>query len=131
MAMACARDTCTSTAASDNDLAPLREFLGSTYIVHGVRIRDPRGVLQAATSSVWDKFGDHVQLSAVRSPAAPPQWLGRTCLDGSVMVTRTILQTRQALWLVESRAVSERCGGVTSFLWILAEAGAGAAQLDR
>lgn len=130
MALACARNTCTSAIADDAELARLREFLGSTYIVHGDRIRDPRGVLQAATASVWDRFGDHVQLNAVKSPAAPSQWLGRACLDGSIMVTRTILQTPQALWLVESRATSERCGRVAASLWVLAETGAGAEQLE-
>ena len=130
MATACAHDTCTSTTASDAELASLREFLGSTYIVDGDRIRDPHGVLQAATAIVWDTFGDHVQLRAVRTATAPSQWLGHTCLDGTMMVSRTILQTPQALWLVESRAVSEQCGRVTTFLWVLAETGAGAAQLD-
>jgi len=130
MAPACARAKCTSATASDTDLARLREFLGSTYIVHGDRVHDQHGVLQAATASLWDELGDHVQLRAVRTPASPPDWLGRTCLDGTIMVSRTVLHTSQALWLVESRSISERCGLVTTPLWVLAETGAAAAHLD-
>jgi hypothetical protein len=129
MASECARNACKSAAASGEDLASLRKFFGATYVIQGDRIRDRHGVLRGLSSSVRDGRGDDVQLRAIRSPSAPVHWTGMAGLDGITVVTRTTVQTSQGLWLVESRAVSPICDGVTGPLWGLAEIGADAAQL--
>ena len=129
MASECAKNACTSNAATDEDLASLREFFGPTYLVHGDRIRDRHGVLRGLSASIRDSRGDNVQVRAIWSPSAPALWTGTAGLDGTTLATRTLLQTRQGVWLVESRAVSPHCDGVTAPLWGLAEIGADAAQL--
>jgi hypothetical protein len=130
MASECTKNACTSYAATDKDLASLREFFGPTYLVRGDRIRDRRGVLRGVSASIRDGRGDDVQLRAIWSPSAPAHWTGTAGFDGGILATRTLLQTRhQGVWLVESRAVSPRCDGVTAPLWGLAEIGADAAQL--
>jgi hypothetical protein len=70
-----------------------------------------------------------VQLRAIWSPSAPAHWTGTAGLYGTTLVTRTLVQASQGVWLVESRAVSPQCDGVTAPLWGLAEIGADAAQL--
>jgi hypothetical protein len=40
MASECGKNACTSNAATDEDLASLREFFGPTYLVRGDRIHD-------------------------------------------------------------------------------------------
>jgi hypothetical protein len=129
MATACAKGACTSIAATDEDLESLREFFGPTYVVVGDRIRDHHGVLRGVSASIRDGRGDNVQLRAIWSPSAPAHWTGTAGLDGTTMVTRTLLHIPQGMWLVESRAVSPHCDGVTAPLWGLAEIGADAAQL--
>jgi hypothetical protein len=129
MASECAKNACTSNAATDEDLASLREFFGPTYLVRGDRIHDRRGVLRGLSASIRDGRGDNVQLRAIWSPSVPAHWTGTAGLDGTTLATRTLLQTRQGVWLVESRAVSPHCDGVTAPLWGLAEIGADAAQL--
>jgi hypothetical protein len=129
MASECAKNACTSNAATDEDLTSLREFFGPTYLVRGDRIHDRRGVLRGLSASIRDGRGDNVQLRAIWSPSAPAHWTGTAGLDGTTLATRTLLQTRQGVWLVESRAVSPHCDGVTAPLWGLAEIGADAAQL--
>jgi hypothetical protein len=129
MATAYAKDACTSVAASDEDLKSLREFFGPTYVVVGDRIRDHHGVLRGVSASIRDGRGDNVQLRAIWSPSAPAHWTGTAGLDATTLVTRTLLPIPQGMWLVESRAVSPHCDGVTAPLWGLAEIGADAAQL--
>ena len=128
-ATACAKGACTSNPATDEDLESLREFFGPTYVAVGDRIRDHHGVLRGVSASIRDGRGDNVQLRAIWSPSAPAHWTGTAGLDGTTMVTRTLLHIPQGMWLVESGAVSPHCDGVTAPLWGLAEIGADAAQL--
>jgi hypothetical protein len=130
MAPECAHGRCTNEAASDEDLASLRLFLGATFRIQGNRVHDRHGVLRGLSTSGQDGAGDYLQLAAVSTPSVPAHWAGTGVDDRTGQVTRTILRTTQGLWLVESRAdVAPWCGGVRPPLWNLAESGANADQL--
>jgi hypothetical protein len=130
MASECAHGGCTNEAASDEDLASLRLFLGATFRIQGDRVHDRHGVLRGLSASGQDGAGSYLQLAAVSTPSVPPHWACTGVDDKTGQLTRTILRTTRGLWLVESRAdVAPWCGGVRPPLWNLAESGANADQL--
>jgi hypothetical protein len=129
MASECAHGGCTNEAASDEDLASLRRFLGATFWIQGARVRDRHGVLRGLSASAQDGAGDDLELAAVSTPSVPAHW-ARAIDDATAQVNRRILRTTQGLWLVEYRAeVVPWCDGVVPPLWNLAWAGANADQL--
>jgi hypothetical protein len=129
MASECMHGGCTNEAASDQDLASLRRFLGATFWIQGDRVRDRHGMLRGLAASAQDGAGDDLELSAISTPSVPAHW-ARTIDDGTARVSRTTLRTTEGLWLVESRAeVAPWCDGVVPPLWNLARSGANADQL--
>lgn len=130
MASECAHGGCKSEAASNQDLASLRLFLGATFKIRGDRVRDHHGVLRGLSETAQDGAGEYLQLAAISTPSVPAHWTGTGSDDRTGQVSRTILRTTQGLWLVESRAdVPPRCDGVVPPVWNLATSGVNADQL--
>jgi hypothetical protein len=117
MASECAHGGCTNEAASDEDLASLRRFLGATFWIQGARVRDRHGVLRGLSASAQDGAGDDLELAAVSTPSVPAHW-ARTIDDATAQVNRRILRTTQGRgsWSTEPRwshgatGSSHRCG---------------------